>query len=94
MADDLPPDLTSFAQFLEAQPELVRAAFNYFVALLMVEAGKAKLIETRPGDVGSICVFESSAGERFSLVRPGMSEEREREMREVLKEEGYLGGEG
>jgi hypothetical protein len=35
---------------------------------MMVEAGKAKLIETRPGEAGTICVFESAAGERFSLL--------------------------
>jgi hypothetical protein len=48
----------------------VRGAFNYCLALMMVEAGKAKLIETRPGEAGTICVFESAAGERFSLARP------------------------
>jgi hypothetical protein len=34
---------------------------------MMVEAGKARLIETRPGEAGTICVFESSAGEVFPL---------------------------
>jgi hypothetical protein len=89
---DLPPDLTAFAQLLDAQPEPVRAAFHYCLALMMVEAGKARLIETRPGEAGRICVFESSAGERFSLVRPGMSEEQEAEVRERLR--GILGEEG
>jgi hypothetical protein len=48
----------------------------------MVEAGKARLVETRPGQAGTICVFESSTGERFpagplwgSLARPSMREE-------------------
>ncbi len=94
MTERRPADLTSFAQLLDAQPEPVRAAFNYFVALLMVEAGKAKLIETRPGEAGRMCVFESSAGEVFSLVRPGINEEQEREvverLRRILEEEGYL----
>jgi hypothetical protein len=31
------------------QPEPVRAAFHYCLALMMVEAGKARLIETLPG---------------------------------------------
>jgi hypothetical protein len=66
---DLLPDLAAFAQLLDAQPEPVRGVFNYCLALMMVEAGKARLIETRPGEAGTICVFESSAGERFSLAR-------------------------
>ena len=61
------------------QPEPARGAFNYCLALMMVEAGKAKLIETRPGEAGTICVFESSAGDVFSLARPAMSAEREAE---------------
>ncbi len=51
MTNDLPPDLSAFAQLLDAQPEPVRSAFHYCLALLMVEAGKARLIETRPGEV-------------------------------------------
>jgi hypothetical protein len=31
------------------QPEPVRQAFHYCLALMMVEAGKARLIETLPG---------------------------------------------
>ena len=54
MTDELSPDLTAFAQLLDAQPELARQAFHYCLALLMVEAGKATLIETRPGDAGRI----------------------------------------
>ncbi len=59
MTDNLPPDLTAFAQLLDAQPaglfrdrqaRGIRAAFNYCLALMMVEAGKAKLIEIRAGE--------------------------------------------
>jgi hypothetical protein len=71
----------------------VRQAFNYCLALMMVEAGKARLIETLPGEAGQVCVFprwgpmgESVAGEQFpigplrgSLARPTMSEEAEAE---------------
>jgi hypothetical protein len=67
---DLPPDLAAFAKLLDAQPEPVRNVFNYCLALMMVEAGKARVIETRPGETGTICVFESTAGDVFSLARP------------------------
>jgi hypothetical protein len=86
---NLPPDLAAFAQLLDAQPEPacpgttgpgMRAAFNYCLALMMAEAGVATLIETRPGETGTICVFEPSAGEVFSLARPAPSAEREAEV--------------
>jgi hypothetical protein len=61
----LPPELAAFASLLDAQPAPARDAFRYCLALAMVEAGKARLVETVPGENGPVCVFESSAGERF-----------------------------
>ena len=58
---------------------------------MMVEAGKARLVETGPGENGLVCTFESSAGEQFSLARPAMSEEVEAEVREMLEEGGLDG---
>jgi hypothetical protein len=62
------------------------------MAMMMVEVGKAQLIETTPGEGGTICTFESSAGECFSVARPAMSEEVEawlmERVREILGEEG------
>jgi hypothetical protein len=49
LPNDLPAELSAFAQLLDAQPEPARAAFNYCLALAMVEAGKARLVETQPG---------------------------------------------
>jgi hypothetical protein len=83
---DLPPELAAFASLLDAQPAPVRDAFCYCLALAMVEAGKARLVEIVPGENGPVCVFESSAGERFSLAKPAMSEEAE--VKEILEEEG------
>jgi hypothetical protein len=57
MTDNLPPELSTFAALLDAQPEPVRAAFNYCLALMMVEAGKAHLVETPPGETGVIRVL-------------------------------------
>jgi hypothetical protein len=34
-----------------------RELFHYCIALLMVEAGKARLVETPPGETGAICMF-------------------------------------
>jgi len=50
-----PPDLAAFASLLDAQPEPARAAFAYCLALAMVLDGKARLVETRPGDASPVC---------------------------------------
>lgn len=51
-----------------------------------------RLVETLPGDTASISVFESAAGERFSVTRPNLSVEEESAvidaLREILKDEG------
>jgi hypothetical protein len=71
-----------------------REAFRYCLALTMVEAGKACLVAVEPGENGAVCVFESSAGEQFSLARPAITAEQEaavKEMlREILRDEGWL----
>jgi hypothetical protein len=98
---DLPPSLSTFAALLDAQPEPVRQAFNYCLALMMVEAGKAHLAETLPGEAGQVYTFETITGEQFSLARPALShlcragrcrQEAEAEVREIVR--GILGEEG
>jgi hypothetical protein len=53
---------------------------------MMVEAGKMRLVETLPGERATVCVFESSAGEVFSVARPMMSREQEAALIEVLRD--------
>jgi hypothetical protein len=83
---DLPTELAALAFLLDAQPTPVRDAFNYYLALMMVEAGKVRLVEMVPGENGPVCVFESSAGEQFSLARPAMTAEQEATVKEILRE--------
>jgi hypothetical protein len=89
---ELPPELVGFATFLDAQQQSVREIFQYCLCLMMVETGKMRLVETVPGETAAICVFESSAGETFSVTRPPMSQEEEAEvivvLREILDDEG------
>lgn len=40
----------------------------------MVEAGKMRLVETRPAEKGAVCVFETGAGDTLSVAWPAMSE--------------------
>jgi hypothetical protein len=46
----LPPQLDAFASILDAQPAPVREAFQYCLCLLMVEAGKMRLVEKRSSE--------------------------------------------
>ena len=91
---DLPPELEGFASLLDAQPQPVREIFQYCLCLMMVEAGKMRLVDTISGDVSPISVFETTLGETFSVDRPPMSQEEEDEviavLREILKDEGML----
>ena len=91
---DLPPDLAAFASLLDAQPEPARAAFAYCLAVAMVLDGKARLVETRPGDASPVCVFETVAGDTFSMAKPRITKEQEAALidhiRDILEEEGGL----
>ena len=71
----LPPELAAFSYLLDAQPAPVRDAFHYCLCLLMVEAGKMRLVEKVPGQNGEICVFETVARVKFSVTRPDISRE-------------------
>ena len=88
----LPPELAAFSYLLDAQPAPMRDAFHYCLCVLMVEAGKMRLVEKVPGENGEICVFETVARVKFSVTRPALSRDQEAALidvlREILKEEG------
>jgi len=52
------------------------------------------LADTVPGEVSPICIFESTAGDSFSVPRPAMSQEEEMEviasLIEILNDEGMI----
>ena len=43
----------------------------------MVEAGKMRLIETIPGESGPLLIFETVAGDRFSIVKSAITQVQE-----------------
>ncbi len=51
-----------------------------------------RLVETLPGEASPILVFESTAGDTFSVERPPISKEQEAGvitlLREILEDEG------
>ena len=88
----VPPQFVRLTSLFDAQPGLMQALLHYCLATVLVEAGKAKLISTIPGDLGPICTFESAAGERIYLAKPPLSDEQAEEikqlLRRIIKEEG------
>jgi hypothetical protein len=90
----LPPELAAFSYLLDTQPAPVRDAFHYCLCLLMVEAGKMRLVEKVPGENGEIYVFETVARVKFNVTRPALSRDQEAALidvlREILKDEGEL----
>ena len=91
--NDLPPKLQALASLLDAQPSEVQEAFQFLLATAMHEAGKFELLNVAEVDGRWHYTF-SGAGEVFSVVRPEMSKEMERRVREevrnILGEEGLL----
>ena len=89
----LPPELAAFSYLLDAQPAPVRDAFHYCLCLLMVEAGKMRLVDKIPSESGVVYVFHTTVGDRFSVTRPALSREQEAALidvlREILREEGF-----
>ena len=63
------------------------------MALLMVEAGKAKLVSTEPSENGAVCTFETISGDTFNVTRPAISKDQEavliEQLRVILDEEGF-----
>jgi len=91
MTQNLPPEIAAFDAFLNAQPKPVQLAFQYCLALMMVEDHKAELVETLPTDNGAMCTFRSVAGDVFSVTKPPINGQQEAEiiqqLREILDEE-------
>ena len=91
--NELPLNLQAFASLLDAQPPEVQEAFQFLLATAMHEAGKFELLNVAEVDGRWHYTF-SGAGEVFSVVRPEMSKETERKVREmvreILAEEGVL----
>jgi len=91
---DLPPALEGFASLLAAQPQPVREIFQYCLCLMMVESGKMRLAYTVPGDSSSICIFETVAGDTFSVPHPPLNQQEENAvldaLKDILKDEGEL----
>jgi len=84
-SDKVPPDFVRLTSLFDAQPGLTQALLHYCLALVLVETGKTRLINTTPGDLGPICTFETASGERIRLTKPPLSDEQEGEVKQLLR---------
>lgn len=82
----LPGELAALVALLDTQPGHVQVIIQYCLALLMVELGQAELIKTESGETGEQCIFETTAGDVFAVVKPSLSEAEAAAMMEVLRE--------
>ena len=83
---NIPPEHAVFAALIEAQPAPVRDAFNYLMCLMMAEQGALRLVDTHSGADGDVAVFESSAGETFTIVRPPIAPDVEAQIAAALRD--------
>jgi hypothetical protein len=71
----------------------MRTFFHCCLVHIMVVCGRARPVWTRRGG-SPICVSEAIAGDTFSLAKPAISREEERDiiasLRQILTEEGGL----
>jgi hypothetical protein len=80
--DELPEELRRLGELADRQPPAVRQAFQFCLAVAMEEDGSAKLINTAQVDGRTWYSYEAATGEVFSVVRPKIDAETEREVRE------------
>ena len=72
-------------KYRDAQPPEVQEAFQFLLSTAMHEVGKFGLVSVAKVGGRWHHTF-SGAGEAFSLVRPGMSKELERRVREMVRQ--------
>lgn len=84
---NLPDELQDFAEMLDKQPANVRELFHYALVMLMVEDGKAEVIERQEIDGRTELTIRTSAIEIFQIMKPEVSEELLARMSELAREE-------
>ena len=83
---DLPPDLAMLARIVDGQPPNVRELFHYALVMLLVEDGKAQIIEQRTIDARQWLMIRTVAGELFSIVKPNVIDARLAELQEMARQ--------
>ena len=82
----LPPDFEVLSRLVDAQEPAVRELFQYALALLMVEDGKAEITEQRTVSMREQLTLRTVAGDTFTIVKPDISDELLAQMQEMVRE--------
>lgn len=80
-------ELQDVAEVIDQQPANVRELFQYTLVMLMVEDGKAEIIETREVDGRTEFTIRTCTPEIFQIMKPDVSEQQLAKMRELAREE-------
>jgi hypothetical protein len=80
-----------FSRIVDGQSPDVRELFQYALTMLMVEDGKAEIVEQHTIDARDHLTLRTVAGDSFTIVKPFVSEELLAKMiemaRDILREE-------
>ena len=71
---NLPPELQDLAQLMDEQPEGVQELFRYALSMLMIEDGRANIVETHHVDNLEYLTIETIAGDVFEILNPQVRE--------------------
>ncbi len=92
MNTNLPPELSALAQIVDAQPPAMQELFQYALAMLLVEDGKANIVERRTIDGRAWIYLLTSSHELFSVVEPKVGEDVLAHLREMARDALRRGG--
>ena len=84
MEDHLPPEFEHLRE-LTASPANQRAVWRYAVTLLLIDTGMARFVAMHQDGETLHFVVETNGGDRFSVIRPPMSEELEQALLEQVR---------
>ena len=77
--------ILAIAHQLGLEPAATQAAFNYCLCLLMVEAGRMRLVAKTAGDDGPLCHFHSADGEVFLVPEPALTTAQLTQLKTILR---------
>ena len=84
--DNETPALLAIAHQLGLEPAVTQVAFAYCLCLLMVEAGRMRLVSKTPGDDGPLCHFHSADGEVFVIPEPALTAAQLSQLKTILRQ--------
>jgi hypothetical protein len=77
--------LLAIAHRLGLEPAVTQAAFAYCLCLLIVEAGRMRLVANTAGDDGPLCHFLSAEREVFLVPEPALTAVQLTQLKSILR---------